>query len=289
MNDGKLQIIRTCLLITGLFSSVVQAELLRINPESILDQLTNNTVTIIDARPLEDYKAGHIKGAISLSEAQTYHEKSTGGRVAGPDVMQKLIQERGIEQNSAVIVYDGGNLLDAARVFWVLEVYGIKSVKLLSPGYEYWIKQSYPVGTDVPVIQPSTYVATINHQRIASKFATQLASADPEQNIIDARFPNAYHGETSSARRHGHIPNAINMPITINIDKSSGVTTLRSHKELQSIYSKLPTEKKVILYCEIGRASSMTYLALRELGYDVANYDASWREWGNDFSLPIEK
>jgi len=33
----------------------------------------------------------------------------------------------------------------------------------------------------------------------------------------------------------------------------------------------------------------VTYLALRLLGYDVTNYDRSWREWRSDDDLPVEK
>lgn len=43
----------------------------------------------------------------------------------------------------------------------------------------------------------------------------------------------------------------------------------------------------VSIYCSVGLASSLECLVLRELGYDVANYDTSWKEWGNDASLPI--
>ena len=45
--------------------------------------------------------------------------------------------------------------------------------------------------------------------------------------------------------------------------------------------------KKIISYCDIGKISSSNYFALRQLGYEVANYDASWKEWGNDLELPI--
>ena len=34
----------------------------------------------------------------------------------------------------------------------------------------------------------------------------------------------------------------------------------------------------------------MTYLALRLLGYEQPrNYDGSWREWGRDPYVPVEK
>ena len=62
---------------------------------------------------------------------------------------------------------------------------------------------------------------------------------------------------------------------------------LKSRQELSELYKDLPKDKKIITYCSVGLASSLEYLVLRELGYDVANYDASWKEWGNDASLPI--
>lgn len=91
------------------------------------------------------------------------------------------------------------------------------------------------------------------------------------------------------AKRFGHIPNAISIPVESNIIQNADQSGLKSIKELKSLYKGIPEDKKVIIYCKIGLVSSTNYFALRELGYDVANYDASWREWGNDDSLPIEK
>jgi thiosulfate/3-mercaptopyruvate sulfurtransferase len=188
-----------------------------------------------------------------------------------------------------VVVYDDGKLIDASRVFWALEVYGLKQVRVLERGFSGWLRQDYPVSAETPAVTPSQFVPTVDHRRIASKFATRLASLNPRQVVVDARPGKAYRGETSTAKRYGHIPTAISIPVHDNVREENGELLLRDTKELQQLYADLPRDGKVILYCEIGRVSSTNYLALRELGYDVANYDASWKEWGNDFSLPIEK
>ncbi|PJF34396.1 MAG: sulfurtransferase, partial [Candidatus Thermofonsia Clade 1 bacterium] len=47
--------------------------------------------------------------------------------------------------------------------------------------------------------------------------------------------------------------------------------------------------KKVYVYCRIGERSSHTWFVLSKiLGYDVAQYDGSWTEWGNAVGVPIE-
>ena len=277
------------LITTCLFLSSVHAESLRVSPEWLKENLQNKDLIIIDSRAENDYDVEHIAGAISLSHELTYQQKQQGGNIVEPDVMQKILQQRGIDNNKSIVVYDGGEMFDASRVFWALEVYGIKDVKVLTPGYQYWTDKGYAISAETPVLVPGDYVPSVDHRKIASKFATQLATNSPGKVIVDARSLRAYNGDESTARRFGHIPSAISIPVSVNLMKVDGVPSLRSQKELADVYANLPRDKKVILYCEVGRVSSTNYLILRELGYDVANYDASWREWGNDLNLPIEK
>lgn len=270
-------------------TTTAYGESLRVNPEWLNKNLDNRDLIIIDSRSRDDYDVEHISGAVSLSHELTYQQKQKGGNIVEPDVMQGILQKLGVGNNKKIVVYDNGEMFDASRVFWALEVYGLQDVKVLNSGYQLWTAKKYPVSSNSPRITPSNYVPSIDYRKIASKFATQLATTSPGKVIVDARSVNAYRGAESTAKRFGHIPSAINIPVSINLMKVSGVPSLRSQNELADVYSKLPKDKKVILYCEIGRVSSTNYLILRELGYDVANYDASWREWGNDFNLPIEK
>lgn len=277
------------LLLLSVTVTDVVAESLRISPEELIKQLNKKHFVILDTRQKNDYDIDHIKGAINFPVDVTYANKQTNGRIQNPVQMQASLRHAGISTNSIVVVYDGGPLIDAARVFWALEVYGIKNVKVLDHGFNYWISKNYPVSHDTPEIKQSQYVSTINHQRLSSKFTTQLAINDSNKVVIDARSLPAYKGEISVAKRFGHIPSAINVPFFDNITQDTEFSALKPINELKKLYSGLPMGKKVIIYCKIGRVSSTNYFALRELGHDVSNYDASWREWGNDDSLPIEK
>jgi len=262
---------------------------LRVNPSWLNANLDKKNIVILDARPITQYQDNHIKGAINFPVAQTYQEKSKNGQVVETNLMQALLRERGIDNNKEIIVYDNGQLIDAARLFWALEVYGLNNVKILKSGFDFWNINNYPISTDDITVKHSKYVVSINHKRIASKFATQLAIKNPNQVVLDARAADSYRGKKSVAKRFGHIPTAINIPVTQNIKVIDGIKHLRSIEELKKIYAEISKRKKIITYCSIGRVSSTNYFVLRELGYDVSNYDASWREWGNDFALPITK
>ena len=276
-------------LLSSGYSHSIHASELRISAEELNQNLSNDDIIILDVRDKNDYDVEHIDNAISFPAELTYDDKTVNGKIQQPQLMQKYLRERGIDTRSKVVIYDIDHVIDASRVFWALEVYGITHLRVLDKGFNYWKDKEYPVSQSVPSIQPGNYISTINHKRLASKFATQLSINHKNKLIIDARSRPAYLGEVSVAKRFGHIPSAISVPFTENLIQENGFTGLKSIDELRELYASVPKDKKIIIYCKIGRVSTANYFALRELGYDVTNYDASWREWGNDESLPIEK
>lgn len=276
-------------LLLSFYSHTISASPLRISAEELNKLNLSDDIVILDARNKNDYEVGHIKNAINFPVALTFYNKETNGKIQKPQLMQKYLKERGIDTQSKIIIYDDGEIISSARLFWALEVYGLTQLQILDRGYKYWVNKNYVTSQLTPEIKPSQYITMINHKRLASKFVTQLASYNKNKVVIDARSYSAYLGKTSVAKRFGHIPNAISVPFEGNIIQNSNLSGLKSIKELKSLYEGVPENKKVIIYCKIGLVSSTNYFALRELGYDVANYDASWREWGNDDSLPIEK
>jgi len=269
--------------------SFAHADSLRMSAKTLEKNLNQSDLVIIDSRSAAHYQQGHLPGAIHFPELLTYHDKSTNGRIVQPAQLQALLRERGMDTDQTVVVYDNGEISLASRVFWTLEVYGFDKVKVLNQGYKGWLNEEFSISFDVPKRSVSDYVPVINHQRLATKLTTQIASKNPNQMIIDARNVEAYTGLESSAKRFGHIPKAINIPASHNLSSHNQLNTLQPISKLEALYSQIPKNQKVVLYCAIGRVSATNYLALRELGYNVANYDASWKEWGNDFNLPIEK
>lgn len=260
----------------------------RISPEMV-QNLPDNTL-ILDVRSTMDYDSGHLPGAVNLPVTWTYENQKKNGQIISPNRIQIIFRNLGIETDTPIVIYDGGQLVDAARGFWTLEVYGIKDVKVMSPGFKGWVNKDLPISFDKVSRPASQYVPVINSSRLATKLTTLVATKNPNQIIVDARPNKAYIGKISSAKRFGHIATAINISAHDNILEVEGqAPRLQSLDNLKTLYSDLPKNQKIVLYCAIGHISATNYLALRELGYNVSNYDASWKEWGNDYALPIEK
>lgn len=243
-------------------------------------------VVVLDARPASDYEMGHIPGARNLSYTATFEHLGQNGRVLSLQKAQALFSGLGLKRDDLVIVYDAGPMMFAARVLWTLEVYGHDKVQLLDGGLKGWQMEGLALDQQAVRVEPTRYVPTINPQRLATRLTTLVASRNPGTYVVlDARKEPHFLGVESEARRYGHIPGARGIAVTRNF-AADGVH-LKTRDQLAELYRDLPKDKKIVTYCNFGLISSLQYLVLRDLGYDVANYDASWQEWGNDETLPI--
>ena len=252
----------------------------------LLGEMGSPDLVVLDTRPREAYLKQHIKGAVSLPVWDTFGESPRADLAAPISKIQALFSAAGIDQQTRVVLYDDGEMINAARVFWILEMHGHRRVLLLSPGFRGWQAAGLP--TDAEKVQPRLrqFLSHVAPDRLATKLSTRLAIDDSNVVIIDARSEAGYNGKKSDARRKGHIPGAINIPFERNFTPDG--KSLLPFKELEAIYSGVSRDKKIIAYCNKGRHSALTYFIMRQLGYDVSAYDGSWFEWGNDLQLPIE-
>jgi thiosulfate/3-mercaptopyruvate sulfurtransferase len=251
------------------------------------DNLGRNDLVVVDARSATLYKNGHIPDAINIPVTMTFDRKPNDDRVASIQRIQSLIAAAGITTEMTLVIYDDGTYIDAARLFWVLETYGHKSVHVLNGGMDAWISSGFPISLQARHLPPSKFVPTIVPERLATKLKIRLALDNPTFAIIDARTEEEYEGKKSVAVRSGHIPRAINIPWNSNFTRDHGVLYLKSEPELSELYAGIDKDNKVITYCNKGKQSALIYFVMRNLGYDISVYDGSWYEWGNDTNMPI--
>ncbi|WP_312392847.1 rhodanese-like domain-containing protein [Chryseobacterium sp.] len=108
--------------------------------------------------------------------------------------------------------------------------------------------------------------------------------------VVDVRDAYRYNEESEPIDLvAGHIPGAINIPFSENLDENGNFLKPEILKEK---YSKLLADKpqNLIVHCGSGVTACHTILALHYAGFDIPNlYIGSWSEWSRREGKEIAK
>jgi thiosulfate/3-mercaptopyruvate sulfurtransferase len=269
-------------------SSIGSSDLL-VETDQLAQLLSDSNIRIVDARAANDFKAGHIKGAVNIPVDTAYGTAGNAGTVPTAEQVAELFGSKGIGNEQRVILYDAGKQYNAVRLLWTLEYYGHKKVSLLNGGFKKWQKENKEVSTAEPTIVAAKLAAKADPTRVATMDDMSKAVGRTGVAFVDARAPAEYTGADARAKRGGHVPGAVNIDW---VELFNADDTIKSTADLAKIYSDkaVTKDKEVYAYCQVGMRSAMSYYTLRLLGYEkVRHYVASWQEWGNEASTAIEK
>ncbi len=256
---------------------------------------TEPTVKIIDFRKKEKYDLEHIEGALTIWRADIEDNSSPyKGMMASKLQIETLFGALGIKTEDVLVVYDDNGLCDASRLWWVMENYGFKNVKLLHGGLPAWKAIGGKVSSKAPTVKETNFKlkAEAETRYYISKEQVQEALKS-NALILDTRTTDEFSGkrQKKGAQKGGRIPNSIHIDWAdaINYD---GDKRIRPLKDLEVIYNRLNRTKNdpIIVYCHSGvRSAHTTFVLTQLLGYkNVRNYDGSWTEWSYYNNLPFE-
>ncbi len=241
------------------------------------------------------YEKNHIRNAIRIDWKRDLQDPVRRDFV-NKEQFEALLSERGIGNDTTVVLYGGNNNWFASYAYWYFKLYGHQDVKLLDGGRKKWELDSRDLVEEVPSRAATTYAAQEQDKAIRA-FRDEVVVAINVKNLVDVRSPDEFSGKLlapahlpqEQSQRPGHVPSAKNIPWSKSANDDG---TFRSDDELTELYrgEGVDLAKDTIAYCRIGERSAHTWFVLHELlgQQNVKNYDGSWTEYGSLVGVPIE-
>lgn len=275
------------------FENVEATYLIEANELKEIAQQPN--IKIIDFRKKEIYENEHIVGALNIWRSDIEDSSYPySGIMASKAQIESLFGQLGIATDDTLIVYDDNGLCEASRLWWILQNYDFKNIKLLHGGISEWKSNNGQVTAEIPKV--NTAIFKLNKDPKMQYYVTKEQVSDALNAnvvILDTRTSEEFSGkrQKKGATKAGRIPNSIHIDWAQTINYN-GNKHLKSLKELEIIYSELNIKKNdsIIVYCHSGvRSAHTTFVLTQLLGYKhVKNYDGSWTEWSYFNDLPIK-
>lgn len=242
---------------------------------------------LVDLRSEELYAAGHIAGAVrGDASLLNRSEKPVGGLMPEPAAVNQFLQSIGANLGDHIVAYDNGRETAAARLMWVLDAYGYEAGSWLDGGYTAWSAASLPIDTTNSKPQAGNLSLSLIGDNVISAEGLIAALDSPNIRILDVRSAAEFSGKDVRSRFGGHVPGASHLEWTSQLDERGSLLAEEALKA-QLAERQIEPEHTVVVYCQTHQRSAVTYVALKNLGYeDVRALDGAWSNWGNREDTP---
>ena len=236
-----------------------------------------------------EFAAEHIPGAQFFDiNAIADTDNPLPHMMPSTHVFASKMKKMGIGDGTHVVAYDSVGIYSAARVWWMLRTMGHEDVAVLNGGLPKWKADGFAV-TDEPPRNKTERHFTPRFNAALIRDIDDIKSnvKTGAEQIIDARAAGRFNGEAPEPRkglRSGHMPGAKNVPFTTLLTDNG---TLKATSDMRAVFETAGVDvtKPSVTSCGSGVTAGVLSLALALLGNtDVAVYDGSWSEWGDEGS-----
>lgn len=197
----------------------------------------------------------------------------------------------GVGPGTHVIAYDAAGSTWAARLWWMLRVFGFDAVSVLDGGWTAWRDAGLPTSTDSSGRAPARFEASFRPGLVATREQVLSNTKSGAACLINALEPPVFRGDIAVVPgRGGRIPGSVSVPANELIDPRT--KRLKPLDRLRQQFGDVGAlgDRPVVAYCGAAIAATLDAFVLSLLGRkDVAVYDGSLVEWASDQSLPLDR
>jgi thiosulfate/3-mercaptopyruvate sulfurtransferase len=274
---------------------------MRISPiievEELLKIYKSSNVMIFDVSNSKNAKANyeteHIEGAffvdLNTQLAAIKSDFSDGGRHPLPKIetFARTLTDLGISKDKHIVIYDDKNGSNAAaRFWWMLKSVGHEKVQVLNGGLNQAKENHFPLSSRTEIIKSVSEPYQIDKWKLPTIEINDVESVSQNPNylLIDVRDKERYDGKIEPIDLiAGHIPGAVNVPFTENLDQNGlFITPNELRNKYKMIFGKIKAEK-IIIHCGSGVTACHTLLALDYADMEKPKlYVGSWSEWSRN-------
>ena len=265
-----------------------------VSARELAEALGSERVVVLDVRTEERFAEGHVPSAQLVTRADY-----SGGEVPGVSrdkaTLQAMLRERGVRQDSVVVVMgDGGP--EPYRLWWTLQQVGGIEARVLDGGLASWkaLGERLAEGPGRAVEAGDVVLPGGPGRNLMWADVETVRGQHPDLQLVDTRGTAEFTGEEQhrKAARAGHIPGAVHLDWKAVLRLEGDAPVLRAPEDARTVFAEagIDPAAPVMTYCQSGTRSAAVYYSLLQLGADVSvvwNYDGSWAEYSRLASQPV--
>lgn len=282
---------------------------------------SNNKFKIVEislASEKDEYKNGHIKGAININADYINHipgprsiqeyeaipmEKQLTFWGFYPDAkIKEVLEKNGIDKDTTVVLYATEKATTAAnRVALVMDYAGVKDIRLLNGGKVLWNLEKRPLDKNIETPTKVDFGSEVpQNPQIVFDFNKERKLVDDKNTVIaSVRSWDEYLGKISGYTyidKAGDIKNArfayagsnpYAMEDYRNIDN-----TMFNYQICADRWKKwgITPDKTVSFHCGTGWRAAETYYIAKALGWkNIGVYVGGWYQWSKMENAPVKE
>jgi thiosulfate/3-mercaptopyruvate sulfurtransferase len=243
-------------------------------------------VRYLDVRDAAAFEAGHAPGAVRVPlDAWDAAIKAADTGFVKTAFWDAAFGALGLDGKSLAVAYDAGAMTNAARVWFILQYFGLPSAILNGGWPALAAAGGVPAGAPpatggVHVTVGAGAVGVVDRSILKQQLNGQA-------HVFDSRTRGEYTGEDSRNRaRSGHLPGARHLSHTDLLDHGR----VRPAGELRTMMERVgfgPGDH-IVTHCEGGGRAALAAAAAVRAGFDdVRVYYLSFGDWVRDESCPV--